>query len=244
MTTNDSHRNPCIGMAAGFFLEILRHKNAHHRTRPPSGNRPDWTAHSNIASILCLSMLFSKISGKFPDTFEKNTSSTRLHRPSLGSLNDHSRMPRKQRRNQAGDIYYSTLFRFVKRVSEDFLKILRPRHDIACRKFRRRFVNFEENTGPLQNRHHIKYTRIPPLSSKNRKKYRKIILRTVFTYILEYSFMRTHNIEHAPHAGNYKNNYTAYASCTRFTASSKRTRNKNACTETGSESPPLPCKSN
>ena len=47
----------------------------------------------NIASILCLSMLFSKISGKIPRTPLRRTLPRRLNSPSTHglALNDHSR---------------------------------------------------------------------------------------------------------------------------------------------------------
>ena len=126
----------------------------------------------NIASILCLSMLFSKISRKkFPDTFEKNTSSTLLkHRPSW-ALSMITPVCSKSPPNQAGDIYYSTLFRFVKPVSKDFSKNLRSGRPTP--RIRRNSIAFEENTGPFANRYHIKYTRFHTLSSQIRQKNRK-----------------------------------------------------------------------
>ena len=76
-------------------------------SRPPTSNSPsqdrsDRTALSNIASILCLSMLFSKISGKKPDTFEKNTPSHAPSPSSQGSLNDHSRKTSESNSESSG----------------------------------------------------------------------------------------------------------------------------------------------
>ena len=76
--------------------------------------------------------------------------------------------------NQAGDIYYSILFSFVKPVSKDFSKNLRPSPDTMPYTIRRffvaAFVAFEENTSSNSNRYHIKYTRIRTLSSEKQKK--------------------------------------------------------------------------
>ena len=128
----------------------------------------------NIASISCLSMLFSKISGTSPDTFEKNTSSTLAHRPFLGALSMITpRIAQKPTPNQAGDIYYSTLLRFVKRFSEDFSKILRTSTRPITPQTHRNFFTFEENTGLFQNRYHIKYTQNPTLSSPVLQKSKK-----------------------------------------------------------------------
>ena len=62
---------------------------SHGSHQGPLQNR---TALFNIASIFCLSMLFSKNSGNFfPDPFEKNTSQHPQHCPiPRAALNDHS----------------------------------------------------------------------------------------------------------------------------------------------------------
>ena len=75
--------------------------------------------------------------------------------------------------NQAGDIYYSTVLRFVKRFREDFSIFLRSGVRTHPSGFHRQPVCFEENTGSKSNRYHIIYTQIPPLSSPKQKKYRK-----------------------------------------------------------------------
>ena len=75
--------------------------------------------------------------------------------------------------NQAGDIYYSTVLRFVKRFREDFSNFLRSGIRTHPSGFHRQLVCFEENTGSKSNRYHIIYTQIPPLSSPKQKKYRK-----------------------------------------------------------------------
>ena len=80
------HRNPCIGMVKpDSSVESSGLMPARQNSPPKKGPlRKDGAF--NIASILCLSMLFSKISGKIPpDTFEKNTSST-LFTPSPAGL--------------------------------------------------------------------------------------------------------------------------------------------------------------
>ena len=76
----DSNRTLYRDGYAGFFRGILRPSPAHFQNSPPSREPFRSDGASNIASILCLSMLFSKISRKkSPDTFEKNTSSTLLN---------------------------------------------------------------------------------------------------------------------------------------------------------------------
>ena len=75
--------------------------------------------------------------------------------------------------NQAGDIYYSTVLRFVKRFREDFSIFLRSGIRTHPSGFHRQPVCFEENTGSKSNRYHIIYTQKPPLSSPKQKKYRK-----------------------------------------------------------------------
>ena len=57
-----------------------------------------------------------------------------------------------------GDIYYSTFLRFVKRLSEDFSKILRNSLPITRLHPASTESNFEENTVLLQNRYLIIYT--------------------------------------------------------------------------------------
>jgi hypothetical protein len=87
--------NDCIGILvsgwlAGRFLRIAR--LCIRPSATPNRDRSDWTALSNIASILCLSMLFSKISGSFLRTPLRRTLPQRsltVH-PGL-ALNDHSR---------------------------------------------------------------------------------------------------------------------------------------------------------
>ena len=82
----------CIGMVTtGFFRGILR-LNARPSKQPHQ--RPlEKDGAFNIASILCLSMLFSKISGKIPRTPLRRTLPRRLDSPSTHglALNDHSR---------------------------------------------------------------------------------------------------------------------------------------------------------
>ena len=65
-----------------------------------------------------------------------------------------------------GDIYYSTFLRFVKRLSEDFSKILRSGLPTTSLHPASTESNFEENTGLLQNRYLIIYTQKSTLSSK------------------------------------------------------------------------------
>ena len=91
----------------------------------------------------------------------------------MGSLSMITPVCSKSPPNQAGDIYYSTLFSFVKRFSEDFSIFLRPSPNAAFPRIHRFFIAFEENTGSKSNRYHIKYTRNPNLSSPNQKKYLK-----------------------------------------------------------------------
>ena len=75
--------------------------------------------------------------------------------------------------NQAGDIYYSTVLRFVKRICEVFSIFLRaaPSHPLPDSfGF---FIVFEENTGSRSNRYHIIYTQSRALSSRFHEKYAK-----------------------------------------------------------------------
>ena len=65
-----------------------------------------------------------------------------------------------------GDIYYSTFLRFVKRLSEDFSKILRSSLPVTSLNPATPVSDFEENTGLLQNRYLIIYTQIHTLSSQ------------------------------------------------------------------------------
>ena len=83
---------------AGFFRGILR-LNARPSKQPHQ--RPlEKDGAFNIASILCLSMLFSKISGKIPRTPLRRTLPRRLDSPSTHglALNDHSRIAQSQLR--------------------------------------------------------------------------------------------------------------------------------------------------
>ena len=114
-------------------------------------------------------MLFSKNSGKFPDPFEKNTSNNAYNTVAIhkGFSTITPVQPSSAKSN--GDIYYSTFLRFVKPISEDFSKILRT--DLP--RMIRIKLYFEENTGLLEDRYHIKYTHIAPLSSQHRKKVQK-----------------------------------------------------------------------
>lgn len=99
----------------------------------------------------------------------------------MGSLKDHSPPLQKLAPNQAGDIYYSTLLRFVKPLSEDFFNFLRPAAHYITPQTLRSFFSFEENTGLFQNRYHIKYTRFRTLSSRFPEKYEKkpvLLVRT------------------------------------------------------------------
>ena len=84
------HRNPCIGMvkpdssveSSGLMLA---------RQNSPIKGPLRKDGAFNIASILCLSMLFSKISRKNSRTPLRRTLPRRSsHRPLPGSLNDHS----------------------------------------------------------------------------------------------------------------------------------------------------------
>ena len=87
-------------------------KNVARRLALPQSRRlmtslQNRTALSNIASIFCLSMLFSKNSRSFlPDPFEKNTSQHPKHCPisqgSLSMITPHSLNSASP--NQAGDI--------------------------------------------------------------------------------------------------------------------------------------------
>ena len=80
-------------VTTGFFRGILRFASRPFPKQHPHGCRSERTAHFNIASILCLSMLFSKISGKIPRTPLRRTLPRRLDSPSTHglALNDHSR---------------------------------------------------------------------------------------------------------------------------------------------------------
>ena len=127
------------GWSTGFFRGILRLASAHLQNYLSQG-RSDWTAHTNIASILCLSMLFSKISEKKSRTPLRRTLPRHSATPStsVGSLNDHSRKLQNHPPNQAGDIKYSTLLRFVKRFSELFSNFLRKSASSNIRRKHRR----------------------------------------------------------------------------------------------------------
>ena len=64
-----------------------------------SQDRPKRNGAFNIASILCLSMLFSKISRKISRTPLRRTLPQRsTHRPIMGSLNDHSHIAQSRLR--------------------------------------------------------------------------------------------------------------------------------------------------
>ena len=72
-----------------------------------------------------------------------------------------------------GDIYYSTFLRFVKRLSEDFSKILRSGLPNTSLHPAMLVSDFEENTGLLQNRYLIIYPQIHTLSSQIQNKKQK-----------------------------------------------------------------------
>ena len=146
-------------------------------SRPPPKTAPSEAVSSdgafNIASILCLSMLFSKISRKNPRTPLRRTLPRRfLHRPHR-TVSMITPVNPKPTPNQAGDIYYSTLLRFVKPFREDFSIFLRHRLRPHPSWFHRQAACFEENTGSSANRHHIIYTQFHALSSRFREKYEK-----------------------------------------------------------------------
>ena len=109
--------------------------------------------------------LFKKFR-KIPDPFEKNTSNDALNTaPFPGSLSMIT-PPLISSAESNGDIYYSTFLRFVKRLSEDFSKILRSGLPTTSLHPASTESNFEENTGLLQNRYLIIYTQKSTLSSK------------------------------------------------------------------------------
>ena len=82
----------CIGMVADFAALPRTADSLCPSHSPHQGPLQNRTALFNIASIFCLSMLFSKNSRKnFPDPFEKNTSQHPQHCPiPRAALNDHS----------------------------------------------------------------------------------------------------------------------------------------------------------
>ena len=103
------------------------------------------TALFNIASIFCLSMLFSKNSGNFlPDPFEKNTSQHPQHCPiSRASLNDHS--PFSIRRRIKRVIFNIAHFRALSNPNRKFFRFffrsqarLPPPLEFASESFSRR----------------------------------------------------------------------------------------------------------
>jgi hypothetical protein len=73
--------------------------------------------------------LFKNFQEKIPDTFEKNTSSTLPHTVPSRALSMITPANSSMTPNQAGDIYYSTVLRFVKRFREDFSIFLRKASD-------------------------------------------------------------------------------------------------------------------
>jgi len=139
-------------------------------TAPLQAPLQNRTALFNIASIFCLSMLFSKNSGNsFPDPFEKNTSQHPQHCPiPRAALNDHSPFPIRRRIKRV--IFNIAHFCALSNPNPKFFRFFfrsqaQPAspHQFAFQ------INFEENTGSLENRYHIKYTRNPPLSSRKPK---------------------------------------------------------------------------
>ena len=139
-------------------------------TAPLQAPLQNRTALFNIALIFCLSMLFSKNSGNsFPDPFEKNTSQHPQHCPiPRAALNDHSPFPIRRRIKRV--IFNIAHFCALSNLFQKFFRFFfqskaRPSspHQFAFR------IDFEENTGSQVNRHHIKYTHFPLLSSPKPK---------------------------------------------------------------------------
>ena len=160
----------CIGMvAASRNLAIAQHGSALPQSRRRKTSLQNRTVPFNIASIFSLSMLFSKNSGNsFPDPFEKNTSNDACATVQIpwDALNDHSR-----KRDFLGRIkrvifniaHFCALSNINPKIFRFFFGSpaagVKPRiPGFLCR--------FEENTGLLSDRYHIKYTQIPPLSSR------------------------------------------------------------------------------
>ena len=115
-------------------------------------------------------MLFSKNSGNFfPDPFEKNTSQHPQHCPILrATLKDHSTFSIRRRIKRV--IFNIAHFCALSNPFRKFFRFFFRSQARPSPTLKFAFqINFEENTGSQENRHHIKYTRNPPLSSRKLK---------------------------------------------------------------------------
>ena len=151
----------CIGMVAGLTASTAAHRLALPQSRRRMTSLQNRTALFNIASIFCLSMLFSKNSGKnFPDPFEKNTSQHPQHCPISRAYSQGS-LPLSQLRRIKRVIFNIAHFCALSNPFRKFFRFFFRSQARPSPTLKFAFqINFEENTGSQENRHRIKYTQI------------------------------------------------------------------------------------